>query len=288
MNSSTILAENSNGSSVTCIGCSELELKLRVKMSQMELKSDNKIVELLRKEVKQMEDIVLAGSNMADKLEETTTKFEVVSGGAVNGKSDRSQDGWRTMESKRYRNIGRNSELKRICTPYLPIITNNRYNALLNLMDYSSNEDVTSVIHGFIPAKKLNTPCVTEIAQSKRYRSGVLKKVNNRHRYDSANYQEVNTKPQNIPTIVNGYVSVSKDKKVFSFNNSKELYSKLLNSKNSLSKSSEHKVLLIGDSHLKGCSENMKIHVNDKFQVCGYIKPAAGVKGIFGAILKRY
>jgi hypothetical protein len=104
--------------------------------------------------------------------------------------------------------------------------------------------------------------------------------VNNQHRYDSANYQEVNNKPQNIPTIVNGYVSVSKDKKVFSFNNSKELYSKLQNSKNNLSKSSKHKILLLGNSHLKGCSENVKIHVNDKFQVCGYIKPGAGVKGI--------
>jgi hypothetical protein len=104
--------------------------------------------------------------------------------------------------------------------------------------------------------------------------------VNNRHRYESANYQELNTKPQNIPNIVNGYVSLSKDKKVFSFNNSKELYAKLLNGKNSLSKSSEHKILLIGDSRLKGCSENMKIHVNGKFKVCGYIKPGAGVKEI--------
>jgi hypothetical protein len=149
-------------------------------------------------------------------------------------------------------------------------------------MDHSSNEDVTSVTHGLVPAKKLKTPPVTVIAQSKRYRSGVLKKVNNQHRYGSANYQEVttkvNTKPQSIPTIVNGYVSVSKDKKVSSFNNSKELYSKLLNSKTSLSISSEHKILLIGDSHLKGCSENVKIRVNDKFQVCGYIKPGAGVK----------
>jgi hypothetical protein len=75
----------------------------------------------------------------------------------------------------------------------------------------------------------------------KRYHPGIQKKVNNQHRYDLANYQEVNTKPQNIPTIVNGYVSVTKDKKVFSFNNSKEPYAKLLNSKNSLSKSSEIK-----------------------------------------------
>jgi hypothetical protein len=89
------------------------------------------------------------------------------------------------MESKRYINTGRNSELKRICTPYLPITTNNRYDALLNLIDHTSNEDdVTSATHGLIPAKKLKTPHVTEIAQSKRYHSGVQKKVNIQHRCD--------------------------------------------------------------------------------------------------------
>jgi hypothetical protein len=30
----------------------------------------------------------------------------------------------------------------------------------------------------------------------------------------------------------------------------------------------------------------MKIHVNDKFKVCGYIKPGAGVKGILEQPLK--
>jgi hypothetical protein len=38
--------------------------------------------------------------------------------------------------------------------------------------------------------------------------------------------------------------------------------------------------LLIGDSHLKGCSENIKLQLNDKFQVSGVIKPEAGIKGI--------
>lgn len=58
MSSSTILAENIKGSSVTCISCSELELELKI--TQMELKSAKKLMELLCKEVKQMEDIVLA------------------------------------------------------------------------------------------------------------------------------------------------------------------------------------------------------------------------------------
>jgi hypothetical protein len=148
-------------------------------------------------------------------------------------------------------------------------------------MDYTSNEDDdTLVTHGPIPAKKLKTPRVTELVQTKPLHSGMQKKMNNQHKSDSVNYHDVNTKHQNIPTTVNGYVTVPKDRKVSSYNNSKELYTKLLNSKNNLSISSEHKVLLIGDSHLKGCSESIKIHANNKFQVCGYSKPGAGVKGI--------
>jgi hypothetical protein len=53
---SEICAVNSDESSALCIGCAELELEL--KKTQIELKSTEKIVELLRKEIKQMEDIV--------------------------------------------------------------------------------------------------------------------------------------------------------------------------------------------------------------------------------------
>jgi hypothetical protein len=38
--------------------------------------------------------------------------------------------------------------------------------------------------------------------------------------------------------------------------------------------------MLIGDSHLKCCSENIKLQLNDKFQVRGVIKPGAGIQGI--------
>jgi hypothetical protein len=43
------LAENGSGTGVTCIGCAELEMEL--KLTQIELKSANKIVDLLRKEI---------------------------------------------------------------------------------------------------------------------------------------------------------------------------------------------------------------------------------------------
>ena len=77
------------------------------------------------------------------------------------------------------------------------------------------------------------------------------KRGHNQYRFEPVNGQEDNTKPQNIPTIINGCVSPSKDEEVFSFHNYvSELYPKLPSSKNNLSKSLGDKILLIADSTL--------------------------------------
>jgi hypothetical protein len=135
-------------------------------------------------------------------------------------------------------------------------------------MDFpSSTEDDASEMQGNKSVKeKLKIHRDTDNAQTRHYINhniGVPKKVNNQYRYEPVNVQEDNAKPKNIPTIINGCVSASKDEKVSYLN---ELYVKLLSSKNSLSKASKHKVLLIGDSHLRGYSENIKLHLNDQFQ----------------------
>jgi hypothetical protein len=122
--------------------------------------------------------------------------------------------------------------------------------------------------------KKLKTHCDTENAQPRHYIKhcvyGAPKKVNNRYRHEPVNAQEDNTKPKNIPTLINGCVFPSKNEEIFPYYNFiSELYVKLLNSNNSSSISSKHKMLLIGDSHLRGYSENMKLHLNYQVQVTG-------------------
>jgi hypothetical protein len=101
------------------------------------------------------------------------------------------------------------------------------------------------------------------------------------------NIQEDNTELKNIPTILNGCVSDNKVNSVFIKNIEVsshhflcESYVKLLNSKNSFPKSSQHKILFIGDSHLRGCAGNMKLYLNAQFQVSGCIKPGADTKSI--------
>jgi hypothetical protein len=73
----------------------------------------------------------------------------------------------------------------------------------------------------------------------------------------------------------------------FFYNYAKELCAKLINTKNSSSKSSNHKILLIGDSHLRGYSEMMKHHLNNQFQVSGFIKSGADAKTILNHITKE-
>jgi hypothetical protein len=107
---------------------------------------------------------------LSKELKEATAKLEVMSGVAVNVNSvnvkmDESQSNWMTAECKRHRNIGNKIKPKRIYTPYCPVATNNRYDVLLNLMDYpSSREEVASEMQENITTKKkLKTHCDTEM-----------------------------------------------------------------------------------------------------------------------------
>jgi hypothetical protein len=87
-------------------------------------------------------------------FEETTAKLEVISGAMVNMNSNEFQNIWRTTGSKRYRNIGRHSETKGGYMPDSPIVSNNKYDVLSNLMDYPSSKDVSGM-DGTKPTKKM-------------------------------------------------------------------------------------------------------------------------------------
>jgi hypothetical protein len=57
---------------------------------------------------------------------------------------------------------------------------------------------------------------------------------------------------------------------VFFHNYAKELYAKLINTKSTFSKYTNHKILLIEDSHLRGYSEMMKSQLNNQFHISGF------------------
>jgi hypothetical protein len=162
-------------------------------------------------------------------------------------------------------------------------------------VDYPPRKDVTSVMHGQRPTKKLKNPHHTEIVQTKHYieyHSMAPKNGNNHHIYEPVNGQEVNMKPQldnlqpeNILVVINGCVLETKNsstipiKKGVSLTNNilNDLYVKLLEDKSSIPNDMKHKVLIIGDSHLREYSANIKTYL-----VSGFITPGAGTKIILG------
>jgi hypothetical protein len=167
-------------------------------------------------------------------------------------------------------------------------------------MDYPPRKDVTSVMHGQRPTKKLKNPHHTEIVQTKHYieyRSMEPKNGNNHHIYEAVNGQEVNMKPQldnfepeNIPVVFNGCVLETKNsstipiKKEVSLTKNilNDLYVELLEDRSSIPNDMKHKVLIIGDNHLREYSANLKTYLSDQFQANGLIKPGAGTKIILG------
>jgi hypothetical protein len=55
---------------------------------------------------------------------------------------------------------------------------------------------------------------------------------------------------------------------------------KLPNNKAKYSKYSKHKVLVMGDSHLRGCSARMTASLDTRFDVCGVVKPELNTESL--------
>jgi hypothetical protein len=86
-------------------------------------------------------------------------------------------------------------------------------------------------------------------------------KIHNHH--DIANSSNPDTKGNfTIPVIVNGQAP------------SRKSYPVRRQSSNS-SPSKDHKVLIIGDSHIRHCASNVKSKLKDTYHVQGLVKPGA-------------
>jgi hypothetical protein len=126
-----------------CFKCTELGNNLHHAFT--ELSSLQVINELLFKE-----------------LEGTTAKLQVTSGIVMSMKADETRKSWRLTKCKEYGSeghgsTGENNNVKCTHTPYPPVHTNNRYDILLNFVDYtSSKKDVAFVIKKINKSVKMN------------------------------------------------------------------------------------------------------------------------------------
>jgi hypothetical protein len=84
-----------------------------------------------------------------------------------------------------------------------------------------------------------------------------------------------------IPTIVNGVIIMGARDGVVSSGNDKLIPSDSDPLENSCSKPSspkcKRKLIIIGNSHARGCAARVKNLTNDKFEICGFVKPGSGV-----------
>ena len=84
----------------------------------------------------------------------------------------------------------------------------------------------------------------------------------------------VKTKGFKIPTIVNGKIQTSEVRKCATPEDKSTRLSRNMNLKSS------HKLLIIGDSHLKSNTTNIEQYLNTKFAVYIIIKPGATINQI--------
>jgi hypothetical protein len=58
----------------------------------------------------------------------------------------------------------------------------------------------------------------------------------------------------------------------------------MLENKAKYSRGHKHKILIISDSHVRGCAAKMSASSDTRFEVCGVIKPASGTESISGSM----
>jgi hypothetical protein len=158
-----------------------------------------------------------------------------------------------------------------------------RYDVLSNLSDYSLIGDELSLETDQVSLrKKVNCHHDIETFQNRQnikdHGSRPPRKVNNQHVSEHMIAVDNSSEPKKIPIIMNGCVSETrtssadpKNRELYTSQNSfSDLYTKLLDKKTSFPKCFKHKVLSIGGNHLRGYSENIKIYLNDQFQVSGF------------------
>jgi hypothetical protein len=60
----------------------------------------------------------------------------------------------------------------------------------------------------------------------------------------------------------------------------KESKMKILQNKTKYLKSDKHKILIIGDSHARGCAARMITSLDTRFEACGVINPGSSTESL--------
>jgi hypothetical protein len=260
----------------SCLKCDELAIQLEE--TRKELSSSQLIIRLLYNEIN---DITSAKS-----FKPINTNCECETGNEVN-----STNKWSDIASKQMYKVRKASDFHTY--KITQAIENvNRYSRLANLseVDNCRDQKETSKI-----MKITKVPHIPINNYVKRKEHGKIKnpaatlQPRNTIRQQTSNHQEGKDESMKdqmssyIPTVVNGQVNPSKSVNHINItNNNQEPVQNLLKestvqliNKGKYSKCGRHKVLVMGDSHMRGCVAKRCASLDARFDVCGAVKPGS-------------
>jgi hypothetical protein len=236
---STPLAVNSEEPSEICIGCAELEVEL--KKTQIELKSAKKMVELLRKEIKQMEgiDLTRCSRDVINKCNQEV--YEISQCSKCVESEVKHQDALleiRSLQSTNkvlYKELGMSDTKSEVMadTETMVMKRNEDFNSGQSIESkrennfMNGNDELLCMTGDDRLRKKVKCYYDDVMSQNKHitnhYNSRIPRKVKEQHKSDFMHNQNDNLEPKKIPTVINGFVletrdfsTASKNKKCFS------------------------------------------------------------------------
>lgn len=266
-----------------CTNCLELEREL--KNIRDEISTYQFIVELLRKEIKDIEIEKTQRTQHAPNEIETVDK------------------NWSQVVTRASSINKRSNATKNYLQAY-PAINENRYSALAYTTETSAyyedrNQTRSSrttrpnpnkILKEKDTARKIN-PTTTKHRRDINSNSPPKQIVSSEIKCDSEIYD--------IPTIVNGQVKqVTNNHASGVPNDIQTLLSEttvdLINKKINCTNDGKHEVRLIGDSHLKGCATRITSALDIRFKVCAFLKPGSNsqileetIKGDIDTLTKK-
>ena len=231
---------------LVCNKCSEYEEQLKEVIN--ELSSAETIIKILQKEL-----------HSTRTIDNTCARNQIVMGGP--GKKPITKE-WALITSKNITEKLQKCDTRNkneFTTSDQSITTANRFTLLSNL-EKDNMESTESQKHG-------------KLAQM--------------HKTHKSTKQQ--TTGQRIPTIVNGQTQYTDNGKLPASNNKNNFQTPTTNQVNKLKEYSkcskhayqkQHKVVILGDSHARGCAAGVKHLLSSDFEVIGSINPGAGMKTI--------
>jgi len=266
-------------------------LERQLEELHMELSSSQLIIKLLYKELKDItseKTTKQPNLNQPHSTTESDTTVETTSSKA-----------WSRVASKHhhFKNKASNFVLNNRTQPQEDV---NRYAILTNLSEATDCQDENRASTNVIN---------TKLAQDSTF-NGLKKSFRGRHRHPlSAHHprnathqhppvsQETHNEPtyeheaNMIPTIVNGQIITTKkdsltndmiNKRDHIYNLAKESAVEVINNRAKYTKCSKHKVLLMGDSHMRGGAARLIASLDTCFEVCGLVKLGSTTGSLIG------